>query len=197
MASVAFFSFFSLFASFSPLRRKIAQKVRIFVAQNHTTMSTPTKENTLYLPIKQVYFDQIIAGTKKEEYREVTPTTYKKYLDCDEYGEPYYDDEVLTEEDMDFYGGDLLMACKDGKFPFFFRDDIEFLSLAVGYNKKRDTAIVEVTDITAEIAEMEKGKTRFNITEDGKPDFTPDGKFCFWQAVFHLGKVVELHRKDE
>lgn len=34
-------------------------------------METPTKENTLYLPIKQVYFDQIIAGTKKEEYREI------------------------------------------------------------------------------------------------------------------------------
>ncbi len=31
---------------------------------------TQTKENTLYLPIKQVYFDAIIAGTKKEEYRE-------------------------------------------------------------------------------------------------------------------------------
>ena len=30
-------------------------------------METPAKENTLYLPIKQVYFDQIIAGTKKEE----------------------------------------------------------------------------------------------------------------------------------
>ena len=29
----------------------------------------PTKENTLYLPIKQIYFDQIIAGTKKEEER--------------------------------------------------------------------------------------------------------------------------------
>ena len=27
----------------------------------------PTKENTLYLPIKQVYFDQIIAGTKTED----------------------------------------------------------------------------------------------------------------------------------
>ena len=35
------------------------------------TMTQATKENTLYLPIKQVYFDQIIAGTKKEEYREV------------------------------------------------------------------------------------------------------------------------------
>ena len=34
-------------------------------------METPTKENTLYLTIKQVYFDQIIAGTKKDEYREV------------------------------------------------------------------------------------------------------------------------------
>ena len=36
----------------------------------------PTKENTLYLTIKQVHFDQIIAGTKKEEYREIKDTTY-------------------------------------------------------------------------------------------------------------------------
>ena len=34
-------------------------------------MTEPTKDNTLYLPIKQVYSDQIIAGTKKEEYREI------------------------------------------------------------------------------------------------------------------------------
>jgi hypothetical protein len=31
----------------------------------------PTKENTLYLPIKQVYFDAIISGTKNREYREI------------------------------------------------------------------------------------------------------------------------------
>ena len=31
----------------------------------------PTKENTLYLTIKQVYFDAIVAGQKKEEYREI------------------------------------------------------------------------------------------------------------------------------
>lgn len=29
------------------------------------------KENTLYLPIRQIYFDQIIEGTKTEEFREV------------------------------------------------------------------------------------------------------------------------------
>ncbi len=41
----------------------------------------PTKENTLYLPIKQIYFDEIIAGTKKEEYREVKEgMTANRYL---------------------------------------------------------------------------------------------------------------------
>ena len=39
-----------------------------------------TKENTLYLPIKQIYFDEILAGTKKQEYREMKPTTFTKYL---------------------------------------------------------------------------------------------------------------------
>ncbi len=32
---------------------------------------TPAKENILYLPIKQVYFDQILSETKKEECREI------------------------------------------------------------------------------------------------------------------------------
>ncbi len=44
-------------------------------------MEAPNKENTLYLPIKQVYFDQIIDGTKKIEYREVKEgTTANRYL---------------------------------------------------------------------------------------------------------------------
>ena len=38
---------------------------------------------------------------------------------------------------------------------------------------------------------------RFNFTPEGKPDYTPDGKFCLWQAVFHLGEVVEVDRKGE
>ena len=37
--------------------------------------------DTLYLPIKQVYFDQIIDGTKKEEFREIkVGITANKYL---------------------------------------------------------------------------------------------------------------------
>ncbi len=160
-------------------------------------MDKPTKENTLYLPIKQAYFNEIIAGTKKEEYREINPNTYKKYLDCDERGEPYWDD-FFTDEDADFYGEELIMACKDGKFPFFFKENIKYLNLAVGYNKERDTAIVEVTDITPMIGRNPKGQElRFDFTNNGKTFLTPNGQFCFWVAVFHLGKVVELHRKGE
>lgn len=156
-----------------------------------------TKENTLYLPIKQVYFDQIVNGTKKEEYREIQPNTYKKYLDCDENGEPYYDDEVLTMDDLEFYADSLLFACKDDKFPFFFREDIKYLSLAVGYAKERDTAIVEVTDITPMISEDKNGNPmRFDIEDETQIRPSATGSHCFWLAVFHLGKVIEVHRKN-
>ena len=45
------------------------------------------KEETLYLPIKQVYFDEIIAGMKKAEYREIKEgITANRYLLKDENG---------------------------------------------------------------------------------------------------------------
>jgi hypothetical protein len=154
-------------------------------------METPNKQNSLYLPIKQVYFDQIIAGTKTEEYREISPNTYKKYLACDENGNLFLN-EYYTDEDLDFYDGEMLSACKDGEFPFFFKEEIKYLNLAVGYNKVRDTATVEVVDITPMIGTNPKGQElRFDFDEEGKPVLNPEGKFCIWQAVFHLGKVVE------
>lgn len=152
----------------------------------------PTKENSLYLTIKQVYFDQIIAGTKKEEYRDISPNTYKKYLECDKDGSPLCKGDIITDEDWDFYGEDILMACKDGKFPFVFRKDIKFLNLAVGYNKVRDTATVEVKEITFLIGKNPKGQEiRFDFDDNGNVTLTPNGKFCYWQAVFHLGEIIE------
>lgn len=154
-------------------------------------MTTPTKENTLYLTIKQVYFDQIMAGTKKEEYRDISPTTYKKYIEYDENNYPLVD-EFYTDDDLEWYGDDILMACKEGKFPFEFKKSIKFLNLAVGYNKVRDTATVEVTDITPMIGKNPKGEElRFDFGDDGKPVMNPNGKFCMWQTVIHLGKIVE------
>lgn len=68
----------------------------------------------LSLIIKQVYFDQIIAGTKKIETREVLPTTEKKYVVLD--GEGGITDIVQYDA----------------------------LRLYVGYAKGRNTCLVEV-----------------------------------------------------
>lgn len=70
----------------------------------------------LQLIIKQKYFDQIVAGTKKTETREVIPTTEKKYVILDK-------DRSIT---------DIIQY-----------DAIRFF---VGYNKDRATVLVEVKD---------------------------------------------------
>ncbi len=134
----------------------------------------PTKENTLYLPIKQVYFDQIIEGTKKEEYREVKHgVTANRYLIKDGQGN-YVPDPSCTEEGKEYYIDDY----NNGKFPFLPKQ-YKYLHLAVGYSKVRDEAIVEVTGITYEIART----------------FGNPPAFAWWIQVFHLGKVVSLERK--
>lgn len=155
----------------------------------------PTKENTLYLTIKQVFFEEIIAGTKKEEYREIKDTTYKKYLEVDEDSVPYYD-QSKADADNPLLGD--LCIWNGGVYPYIGKESLEYLSLAVGYHKERDTAIVEITDITFEPA-LNQFDRPARFTDDGKGNVKPDenGDLCFWIAVFHLGKVIEVHRKGE
>lgn len=133
-------------------------------------------EDTLYLPIKQTYFDQIIAGTKKEEFREVKyGVTSSRYLQKDENGQLVLNPEV-TKQGKKYYVDDY----NDGRFPFLPKP-YKYLSLAVGYAKERDTALVEITHITHKPAKLL-----------GKPV-----KYAWWLQVFHLGKVIEVHRKGE
>lgn len=72
----------------------------------------------LTLNIKKVYFDEIMKGVKKIEYRELKQTTLNKYTYLDE---------------------------SDGK-RYLRRYDA--LRLFVGYHKDRESALVQVTDIT-------------------------------------------------
>ena len=53
---------------------------------------------TLTLSIKQKYFDEILAGKKTHEYREIRLTNAKKYITylCD--GKEYAADAELPEE---------------------------------------------------------------------------------------------------
>lgn len=138
-------------------------------------MTPSTKENTLYLPIKQIYFDQIMAGTKKEEYREVKyGITSSRYLQRDALGNLVLNPSC-TEEDKEYYVDDY----NNGNFPFLPKP-FKYLALAVGYAKERDTALVEVTDISFQV-----GQTH------GNPP-----SFAWWIIVFHLGKVINVHRKN-
>jgi hypothetical protein len=135
-------------------------------------METSTKENTLYLPIKQIYFDQIIAGTKKEEYREIKEgITANRYLQKDG-NRMYVLNPEVTELGQDYFIDDY----NHGNFPFMPKP-YKYLYLAVGYAKERDTALVEVDGF------------RFI------PNMIRANLYAFWQIAFHIGKVVEVHRK--
>lgn len=74
----------------------------------------------LSLIIKKKFFDKIISGEKKKEYREITPRTEKRYC---ELGEDGFCKEI------------------DGVFIPRHYDAIRF---NVGYNKDRESALVKV-----------------------------------------------------
>lgn len=143
-------------------------------------MEKPTTENTLYLPIKQVYFDQIVAGTKDREYREVKEgITANRYLLKSDKKSGYILDPSCTEPDKEYYIDDY----NGGRFPFMPRP-YKFLNLAVGYAKERDTAIVEVTGYSFEPQMVRNDR-------NGNP------RYAFWIIAYHLGKVIEVHRKKK
>lgn len=137
-------------------------------------MIESTKENTLYLPIKQVYFDAIIAGTKTEEFREVKEgITANRYLLKDSMGK-YMLNPGVTEPNKEYFIDDY----NNGHFPFLPKP-YKFLYLAVGYAKERDTALVEVDGF------------RFI------PNMIRANLYAFWVISFHICKVVEVHRKSK
>ena len=111
---------------------------------------------------------------------------------CDEDFYPYFDDEKISADDP--LAGDICVW-NNGVYPYYPKDNLNYLNLAVGYAKQRDTALVEVTDITFRPLLSKDGKpARFH--DDGEnATIDPNGELCFWEAVFHLGKIVEVKRK--
>lgn len=118
----------------------------------------------LNLIIKQVFFDEIIAGTKTQEFREIKPTTEKKLVQLDERGFAIEDENGNTK-------------------PIEY-DAIRFY---VGYNKNRDSALVEVKDAHTEIV----------VDEDGNVMSYEYKGQDYWveQVVYNLGKILEKNVK--
>jgi len=101
------------------------------------------KENTLYLPIKQVYFDEIVAGTKKIEYREVKEgITAGRYLLKDARTKYALNPQVVTDFGREYFIDDIV----NGAFPFLPKR-YQYLSLAVGYTKELDTKLLIINDL--------------------------------------------------
>ena len=163
------------------------------------TKPIQTKENSLYLTIKQVYFDAILNGTKDKEYREISPTTVSKYIEnqkVDGELQLFYDPDLISEDKLEMYANDE-MYYNDGVFPYIPKE-IYYLDLAVGYNKDRDTMTVEVTDISFEPGKDKKGNMILvSFDEQGKPYKDVNGNFTLWNIVFHLGEIVKKDLKKD
>lgn len=127
---------------------------------------------TLTLIIKQCFFDEIIKGTKKQEFREVKPTTFKRLVQLDE------DGYELEDEN-----GNAIPIQYDA------------LQLYVGYAKKRASALVEVNSAYCEIITNENGEPiiyEYGTDEKGEP--------LVWvveQVVYNLGKVLAYKPKGQ
>ena len=164
-----------------------------------TTIPKKTKENSLYLPIKQIYFDAILNGAKNKEYRQISPNTVRKYIENQKVGDDLQllcNFDLISEENFDRYPNDY-MFYNNGVFPYIPKD-IWYLDLAVGYNKDRDTMTVEVEDISFEPSKDKEGNVAaISYDEEGKPYKDVNGEFTMWQIVYHLGEVVEKDLRRE
>lgn len=105
------------------------QKLEKHVVKKQSTFDVSGLK-VLSLVIKEVYFKEILNGTKTIEYRELKQTTMNKYTYVDE---------------------------ADGK-RYLRRYDA--LRLNAGYNKNRDSALIEVTDITYD---SDKGWVEYHL----------------------------------
>ena len=117
--------------------------------------------------IKQHYFDEILAGRKKKEYRELKATTLKKLVKLDKNGDMQFDEN-------------------ENVIPIHY----DAMLLFVGYQKVRDSALVEITGEKEEMFLDEKGEEVYEVLEDGS-------RFYPSQIAYDLGRVLckEVHPK--
>ena len=128
--------------------------------------------DTLKLSIRQKYFNEIVAGTKKTEFREIfSAYTANKYLATDVNGTPLCDPKHTVEGRI--YHPD---EYNDGHFPFVARP-YKRMRLSVG--PFGDSCMAEITHVTFSVS-RQKGNG-----------------LVVWQAEFHLGKVTNVRRKHK
>ena len=130
---------------------------------------------TLTLNLKRIYFNQILAGEKTHEYRDIFPENAKKFV--------YY-----TIGDRTFAGDEELPSeeeCPGDVIPHPVKyDRIKFLTGA--YSGKRPYMVVEVTDAQINFIKDENGEQIIVFDEATGIEFVAA------QLDYTLGKIVEV-----
>ncbi|MDE7081652.1 MAG: ASCH domain-containing protein [Muribaculaceae bacterium] len=140
----------------------------------------------LNLIMKQKYFDEILSGKKTEEYREIRPTTFRKYCNY-----LVGDKEYARLEDCPEFNEEVEDGNEDSLTYEAVPKHFDALRLYVGYNKDRDSMLVEVKDYYI-LYYTDENDENISYT-------TPDGQtYLMCDMVYVLGKILEkdIHPKD-
>lgn len=126
----------------------------------------------LTLSIKQKWFDEIVAGKKTQEFREIRPSNSHKNIRYVLNGREYKNPEDMPSEE-DEPGEVTLSSVK--------YDAIKFLTGE--YKGKRPYIVVEVKSAEIQILTDENDK-EIELEEKGV-------KYIAAQIVYNLGKIIE------
>jgi len=151
-----------------------------------------TNESSFYLAVKQDVFDDIVSGKVKEFCYDIKDTTFLRLLKTVR-KEPIFDPEKISANDKLRFDP---MVYNNGVFPFFIKE-YKFLSLAVGFAKLRDTALIAIKKTEVVVSKKESGtEVRLSFDEEGNGYPDPNGNYTIWTVVYHLGKINQLIRKN-
>lgn len=105
----------------------------------------------LTLPIKKKWFDMILSGEKKEEYREI---------------KPYWETRFTNLFGVIFYGGTVI-KCLEARSSEPAKDDMQTIRFCNGYSKRSRSFVAKCTLSIGAGREKwgaEKGKKYFVLT---------------------------------
>ena len=135
--------------------------------------------NILTLSLKRKYFDEILAGTKTHEYRDVRPSNTKKYVHLLCEGKFYEDDDPAFDETNP--DSPVEIVAKE-------YDAIKFYTGA--YSGKRPYMLVEVKDAEAIIMTDQNGDDLY--LQDGIGE-----EYLAVTVDYTLGEILEVNENPE
>lgn len=131
------------------------------------------------LSLKRKYFDEILAGKKTHEYREVRPSNTKKYVRLLCEGKFYEDDDPAFDET----NPDSPVEIVAKKY-----DAIRFYTGA--YSGKRPYMLVEVKEAEAFIESDDEGNDL--VLKDGNGE-----EYVAVTVDYTLGQILEVNENPE